>query len=101
MRLSQGHWQGFGTLLRADHLYLIGYVAVTLHAEAAIAASNSHHVAGVEGVPVGLEDLRVLANSLLVPAAEAVALLTRGNLLKGSFHARERLLGSREIEFSI
>jgi len=62
--------KGFWTeLLRDDHLYLIGYVAVALHTEAASAASNSHHIAGVEGVPVGLEDLRVLANSLLVPAA--------------------------------
>lgn len=79
-----------------DYLYLIGYVAMTLHTEAAIAASNSHHVAGVEGVPVGLEDLRVLANPLLVPAAEAVALSTRGNLLKGSVHAREHPWGSWE-----
>lgn len=85
-------------MLRNDHLYQVGYVAVTLHAEAAIATSNSYHVAGIEGVTIGLENLVVLANSLLVPATEAVALSTRDDLLKGSFHARTHLAGSRKGE---
>lgn len=83
-------------MLSDDHLYQVGYVAVTLHAKAPIATSNSYHVAGIEGVTIGLENLGVLANSLLVPATEAVALSTRADLFKGSFHARKHLAGSRK-----